>query len=278
MPIRNPDQKWTDADRQRLINIAYKYFAEFEDLNRTGKPILWAIRKEETLADLESFLREDEALRMERRMVPHDVELPFGMGQRLETSMEAAAVKLADGRTLSLRGLIDRVDTRPEDGVPVVIDYKTSRAIPQTQFDKDPVLGGTKLQLGAYAYAARQKLAANDAYAYYWYTSSKGGFKTAGYRWSQVQDDRFVGAVTTIIDGIEGGKFPPNPGEYNSHFASHENCRFCPFDRLCPGDRTEELEAAISSGRLVDYVTMKEPELANSDVGRSGPSLLDGNS
>ena len=252
----NPDDPWTEADRTRLFATAEKYFAEYEALNRTGKPILWAIKKEETLNDLEAFLRQDEKLRTELRTVPHDVEVPFGMHERFENSTEAVKVSLNDGREVSLRGLIDRLDRRTVDGVPVVLDYKTSRKTPQAQFDADPVLGGSKLQLGAYAYAARQIFDSNDAWAYYWYVTSKGEFAKAGYRWADAQDERFRDAVTTIIDGIESGHFPPQPGDYNFFWGDFDNCSFCSFKRLCPQDRNDEFEAAVLSGRLVEYVEM----------------------
>ena len=253
---QNPERHWNEADRDRLFTIAEKHFAEYEALNRTGKPILWAIRKEETLNDLEGFLRSDEKLRSELRTVPHDVEVPFGMGERFENSVDAVAVALSDGRKVALRGLIDRLDRRPIDGVPVVLDYKTGRAQSQKQFDEDPVLGGTKLQLGVYAYAAKQILDADMAHAYYWYVTSKGNFAKAGYPWGREQDERFREAVTTIIDGIESGQFPPQPGEYNFHWGDFQNCSFCQFKRLCPQDRNDEFAAAVESGRLVDYVKM----------------------
>lgn len=258
--ISDPDQPWTDADRDRLMAFAEKHFKEYEDLNRTGKPILWAIRKEETLADLETFLRRDEKMRQELRTVPRAVELPFGMGERYEQSADAAIVELpgADDRRLSLRGFIDRVDTKTGDA-PVVIDYKTSKATLQKRFDEDPVLGGTKLQLGAYAYAAKQEFASEQAHAYYWYASSKGNFQLAGYQWTGRQDERFLDAVETIIDGIEAGQFPPNPGDYDYFYGTFKNCRFCDFKRLCPVDRDEEFEKAVESGRLFDYVTMQSP-------------------
>ena len=245
----------------RLVGFAERRFSEYEDLNRTGKTILWAIRKEETLADLETFLRRDETLRSELCAIPHDVEMPFGMGHRFDNSREAALVELGDGRTLSLRGLIDRVDTQVKSGAPVVVDYKTSRSTSQKEFDRDPVLGGEKLQLGAYAYAAKQALGADEAHAYYWYASSRGNFKKAGYRWGSEQDDRFVSAITTVVDGIEAGQFPPNPGDFNFHYGTFQNCAYCDFKRLCPADRNKELENAIASGRLADYVAMKEPDL-----------------
>ena len=266
--LTDPEEKWTEADRTRLFEIAREKFAFYESLNRTGKEILWEIRKAETLVDLETFLRADEELRAAKRAVPLRVELPFGMGHRFPDSDDAAEVQLDDGRAINLRGLIDRVDRRT-DGTPVVIDYKTSKFTTQKTFEDDPIVGGTKLQLGAYAYAAKQHLGTESAHAYYWYTSTRGEFRTAGYPWGTEQDDRFREAVSTIIRGIESGQFPPNPGEYNAHYANFKNCSWCPFTRICPGDRNEEFEEAVLSGRLVDYVAMVNNESATSDDGNT---------
>jgi ATP-dependent helicase/nuclease subunit B len=257
--LADPDQRWSTADRERLGAIAQRWYTKYEELGRTGRAILWAIKVEETNADLDAFLRSDEEHRTDLRSVPVDVELPFGLSRRgASTAEPAAVVALGDGRTIRLRGLIDRVDLRA-DGVPVVLDYKTGKPYPQTSFEVDPVLGGTKLQLGVYAEAARQRYDTDEAYAYYWFTSSKGEFKRVGYPWTNERRDRFTDVVDTIVDGIERGSFPPNPGDYNSFWGSFTNCGFCPFTRICPVDRDEELEQAIQSGRLVDYVQMQEP-------------------
>ncbi len=268
--ITNPSQPWTADDRDRLFAFAEKHFDEYERLNRTGKPLLWSIKKQVILNDLATFLRRDEELRAEKQMVPASVEMPFGLVERFEHSKDAAMVELPNGRTLGLRGLIDRVDTRQANGAPVVIDYKTSKKTSQNSFDEDPVLGGTKLQLGAYAYAAKQAFDSEEAEAYYWYATSKGEFATAGYRWGTEQDDRFLSAITTIIDGIEAGQFPPNPGEYKSHFNTHENCTYCDFSSICPVDRGTEFERAVESGRLVDYLAMTVPPSEVEDEG-NGP-------
>jgi len=268
--LMSPDQRWTDEDRVRLEAIAEHRYKQYEDLGRTGRPILWEIKKEETNADLEAFLRSDEELRSELRSVPVDVEMPFGLPRDRSGEPEPAAeVTLADGRTIRLRGLIDRLDMR-SDGVPVVLDYKTGRASSAAEFERDPVVGGRRLQLGVYAEAAKQRLGTDDAYAYYWFTSSRGGFKHVGYPWTAERRGRFIDAVETIVDGIERGDFPPNPGDYNGYYGSFENCSFCSFTRICPVDRDEELEQAIRSNRLVDYVRLHEipPETAeDSDEG-----------
>ena len=264
--MSGPDYRWTDADRARLRAHADRLYAQYEQLGRTGQPILWAIRKEETNADLEAFLRSDNSLRTDLQSTPIDVELPFGLSGRGQgTPAAAAVVDIGDGRSIQLRGLIDRVDRR-SDGVPVVLDYKTGKPTKQGEFDKDPVVGGQRLQLGVYAEAAAQHFKTDSAYAYYWYTSPKGDFTHAGYAWNADRKDRFVGAVRTIVDGIERGDFPPNPGDYDFYFNSFKNCAWCAFTRICPVDRDEEFEKAVLSGRLVDYVEMLEPPEADEDV------------
>lgn len=268
----DPDYRWSDSDRERLLAIAEKHYGEYERLGRTGRPILWEIKKEETNAELDEFLRHDDDMRADRRVVPHAVEMAFGLADRSGVEQPAAEVTLPDGRTIRLRGFIDRLDVKPEGGVPVVHDYKTGSARGQSQraFDTDPVLGGTKLQLGVYAEAARQRLGTEHAEAYYWFTSTSGKFARAGYPSTPERSERFLAAVETIVDGIERGDFPPNPGDYDSHFGNFKNCGFCPFTRICPTDRGEELAHAIASGSLVDYVAMHEPPTEESDESSGG--------
>ena len=272
----DPDYRWTSEDRDRLFAIAQNRYGEYERLGRTGRPILWAIKREETNADLDAFLRSDNDMRSDRRSLPHDVEMAFGLENRNTGNEEPAAiVALPDSRSLRLRGFIDRLDIRPGDGVPVVHDYKTGGSTGQEQkkFDEDPVLGGTKLQLGVYAEAARQRFETEDAQAYYWFTSAKGKFKRVGYSWTPERRERFSDAVETIVDGIERGDFPPNPGDFSTFFGNFANCGFCPFTRICPIDRDEELEKAISSGRLVDYLAMQNPpdeDSSNTDHATTG--------
>ena len=266
----DPAHSWTDDDRARLFAHAEKRYDEYERLGRTGRPILWAIKKEETNADLDAFLRSDNEMRAEMHALPQDVEMAFGLPDRNTLTEEPAAeVTLPDGRTLRMRGFIDRLDLRASSGVPIVHDYKTGKATPQSHFEADPVLGGTKLQLGVYAEAARQRFDTDQAEAYYWFTSAKGGFKRVGYPWTSERSERFTGAVETIVDGIERGDFPPNPGDFDTHYRNFKNCGWCPFTRICPVDRDEEFEQAVRSGRLFDYVNMHEPPTQDDGSGEA---------
>ena len=279
--LDGPDQRWSEDDRVRLHTHAAKRSDEYEKLGRTGRPLLWKIHQEATAADFDAFLPADEKFRTDKQMVPHEVELPFGIaprpGQATDGARaEAAMIRTAQGREIPLRGLIDRVDWRAGDGVPVVIDYKTGKATPQSELEKDPVRGGKSLQLGAYAEAVKQHYGVDNAQAYYWYISAKGQGKRAGYTWSDPNHERFLDAVDTIVSGIEAGDFPPNPGDYSTWGGDFENCRYCPFTRICPVDRDEELERAITSGSLVDFVALGEfdaqAEAAEAEAQDGGPS------
>ena len=252
-----PDTPWTDDDRQRLRQHGERRFSEYEAAGVTGRPLLWRIEREKILADLDQFLLEDTKLRAELRTVPTAVELGFGMRVGGEAA-EAATVELPDGRSIALRGFADRVDMS-SDGTPVVLDYKTGNYKSTIHLKADPVLAGTKLQLGVYAVGAQQHYESPRSAAWYWYTSTKGEFRQAGYEWTTRHHERFVSTLQTIVDGIEGGLFPPNPGEFNTFFQEHDNCRYCAFTSICPRDRSDENETALAEDRLVEYRDMQNP-------------------
>lgn len=262
----SPSHAWSADDRARLFEIAHGRFAKFEQAGLTGRPLLWRIEKEKLLADLARFIDSDSELRSGMGTTPHAVELAIGFTSTAGVeSAEAAAIPLPDGRTLRVRGFADRVDVR-SDGSPVVLDYKTGKAKVnngsiRTALAKDPVVGGTKLQLGVYSEAAQQHYGTDRASAYYWFTSSIGEFEVAGYDWTADRRAIFSAAVGTITDGIEGGLFPPNPGDYSDHFQKHLNCRFCDFDPICPQSRAGEHEAALADRRLAPWLAMKDVDM-----------------
>ncbi|MGI9606572.1 MAG: PD-(D/E)XK nuclease family protein [Acidimicrobiales bacterium] len=269
-----PGDRWTDDDRSRLHSIADQAFADVEERGITGRPLLWEIDKEAIRSDLNRFLEEDGDLRGDLNSTPHAVEMAFGL--TLEPGVEpppAADIALTDGRTLRMRGLIDRVDLRP-DGSPVVIDYKTGSSKSggrpvRLLLAEDPVVGGTKLQLGVYSEAARQHFGTDRATAMYWYTSEKGRFDRARLDWTSEVRDRFTDVVQVIVDGIEAGLFPPNPGDYDTFYASFRNCGFCEFNSICPSNRHHEHAVAIEDPRLAPWVGLSD--LPNLDSAEGSP-------
>ena len=241
----DPDQRWQDSTRQRAFDIAAEVFEGYERRSRTGRALRWQITRADLLSDLDQFLTADERYRLEARSRPERVEWAFGTG----AETDPVRVDLGDGRQLKLSGRADRVD-RAEDGRVLVFDYKTGKADRYRALDVDAVGAGTKLQLGLYAQAALAHLGADRAAAYYWFISSDGGFKQHGYDWDQARQQRLVSVVSAITTGIEQGVFSAVPGEWNHYFAAHEGCRYCPFDRVCPRERSEMADAKAADPRL----------------------------
>jgi hypothetical protein len=194
---------------------------------------------------LDEFLEVDDDYRAASHSRPERVELPFGLGDH-----EPVTLTLPDGRSLGFRGIADRVD-RADDGHLLVSDYKTGQGRGYIGIDEgDPVREGTMLQLGLYAEAARQLLGATSTEAHYWMVDPRTGYERRGYAWTADRRQRFVEVLATIVEGIEAGVFPVEPGEWNIWRGTYEACTFCDFDRLCVRDRGEQAEIKVDAPEL----------------------------
>lgn len=239
-----PHERWTPADRARIAEIAEEVFAGYEEAGLTGRPLLWRRTRAQVLDDLDAFLTADDRHRASEAVIPVQVEMPFGLDGAPPLTLE-----LADGRTLTFRGYADRVDAG-EDGRLVVLDYKTGKDRYGNELAADPVLEGKTLQLGVYAEAAAARIGASEVDARYWMASAAGRFQQRGYLWDDVRRGRFLDVVGAIVDGIESGTFPGRPGAFDSFFGSHDNCGFCPFDRVCPRNRDDHQQAKAGAPEL----------------------------
>ena len=155
-------------------------------------------RRPDYIADLETFLDEDNAFRIETGAVPSEFEVALPAG-------EVGGVEM--------RGVVDRIDRSPDGRRAWVIDYKTgSSSTYKDLAPDDPFLGGTKLQLPAYAVAAG---AAEEVRALYWFISRKGEFRRIPYAPTAQNQRGFAETVTAIVEGVRAGAFPAVPGEEN---------------------------------------------------------------
>jgi RecB family exonuclease len=258
------DQPWTPAHRARVAELAVEVFDAYEAQGRTGRPVRWRITREDLLMLLDDFLHADDAHRASHRATPVSVEMSFGMGDA-----DPLVIALPDGRELRFRGMADRLD-RSDDGRTFVSDYKTGKGKEYVKIDEgDPVNAGTTLQLGLYAEAARQFGGADDVDAHYWQVNQAVGHRRSGYHWSDDRRQRLIDVLTVIADGIEGGEFATDPGEWNSWQGTNDSCMFCPFDSVCDRDRGEH--AAAKADRLVH-----RPQLAWVEPADREPADRDG--
>jgi hypothetical protein len=223
-----------------------------------GRPIFWARDRRRILADLDATLVHDSDHRRTHGTAPLHAELGFGFNLVADT-LPAVEVALPDGRTLRVRGRIDRVDTSA-DGTVHVVDYKTGGTWGYEKLSADdPVAGGTKLQLPLYGLAGR--LAVEDptveVRAEYWFISTKAAFKRVGYQITEEVLDRATHVIGEIVAGIEAGVFPPHPTNLSTFFRIE--CHACNPDGLGTAELRKQWERKRFDPALERYATLAEP-------------------
>ena len=237
---------------ERLAEIAQDVFGRYERLGRTGARSLWLRERRKLLRVLENERERDALRRVVDDAVPIAVEWAFGgeSGPSVEFDLGE--------RTLAFRGKVDRID-RQKDGSLAVVDYKTGKSWRYTGLRSDPVDRGRHLQLVVYALAARAGLVHGDSevpiQATYRFIDEG---KQVPVDLGRDTVERARDVLNVIVDGIESGHFPFNPGEADQN--SFSNCRYCDFDNLCPADRDLFWKSARTHEDLAGVVSLLEPE------------------
>ena len=253
-----PDQPWSDEDRERLKSIAETALQQAHDRGVTGRDLLWHRDNRRILDDLQTWLKEDDTHRARFESEQIAGELVFGA---LEESQGLVEFGLNDGSTFELRGMIDRIDRSNHGQQLIVIDYKTGGEFPKgSELRKDAIVGGRYLQLPIYAHAARQLYEQSDesrVQSAYWYITTRGEFKYNSVDWDEENVQRFEEAINLIVENIRAGHFPANPGA-DDHRAMAKNCAFCSFDAICPADRRTHWQQIKLDPSLSDYVRLSE--------------------
>jgi hypothetical protein len=252
-----PGQAWTSDDRRLLLQIGGAICDQYEARGLVGRRIFWTRDRRRILADLEAALAYDSEHRTAHGTTPLFAELGFGF---IADSIDAVEVALPDGRTLRVRGRIDRVDVAA-DGTIHVVDYKTGSYYQgyKDLLGTDPVGGGTKLQLPLYGLAGR--VAANDSQrpvrAEYWFVTSKGGFARCGYQITDEVLERTVEVLDVIVRGVDGGVFPPHPPALSTFFRIA--CHVCDPDGLGTAELRKQWDRKRDDPALREYAHLAEP-------------------
>lgn len=218
-------ERWTPADKARLLAIADQEIGLARDRGLTGLDVYSRHETRMVRADLEHFLLEDDLFRVETGAIP----------DRFEESVpetEMAGVRL--------RGRVDRIDITPDAQSAWVVDYKTGSARDFKEGKGDPLLGGKKLQLPIYLAAVA---GVPSARALYWFITRKGGFnREVVYDPNPENRARFERVLEAIVRGIRAGAFPAFSGEEDEYWGGYDNCRYCDFGRICSQRRDQEFE------------------------------------
>lgn len=260
----DPSERWTAADRARLVEIAEQVCAGYEARGITGRPVFWQRDKRRLIIELLRTLDLDDAHRAAHDTRPLATELAFGFH---DAAVDTVAIALPDGRAVRFRGRADRVDLGA-DGTVHVVDYKTGRADPYTGLSEDdPDQGGRRFQLVVYGQAARMLHGDQEApvRAEYWFVSAKGKFKRIGYPVTPAVVARVGETLETIVDGIEHGVFPPHPT--SSSTALWVECPFCDPDGLGVVDLRRAWDRKREDPGLAGFVSLVESDETTAGAG-----------
>lgn len=185
-------------------------------------------RRRELLDSCAVFLRTEATAC--RTVTPTYFELSFGMDE--EPPFE---LRLGHGKSIKLRGRIDRVDHGRKKDEWHVWDYKSGSTY---QFDRGGVLArGTKVQHAIYARAfENQHPGARVTQSGYLFPTVRGG----GARLVRAcTDQELKDALNSLFDVVARGFFP---------HGDDDACKFCDFQSVCPG-ANEQIERKIANNQ-----------------------------
>ncbi len=244
-------------DLEGLLEIANKKFIEFEQMGVTGYSMLWEVEKRNILDNLEDFFGKE---LNETEFIPTYFEVRYGMKhldfQESEISTEEPVPLKLAGKTVNLRGRIDRIDLTKDGKRARVRDYKSGKKIGK----ENDFQGGRTLQLPLYLYAARQLLGRLhkgievESAEYYFLKSGKPvGFEGSELK---VKEAKLQEILKTIAGSIEDGIFIAVPDG---------QCRYCEFKIIC-GTWTQILfERKANDPRVKGYLEMLAEETEESE-------------
>jgi len=244
-------------DLERLLEIANKKFVEFEQMGVTGYSMLWEVEKRNILDNLMDFFGEE---LNETEFIPTYFEVRYGMKhldfQESEISTEEPVPLKLAGKTVNLKGRIDRIDLTKDGKRARVRDYKSGKKIGK----ENDFQGGRTLQLPLYLYAARQLLGRLhkgievESAEYYFLKSGK----PVGFEGSELEakEAKLQEILKTIAGSIEEGVFIAVPDG---------QCRYCEFKIIC-GTWTQILfERKAKDPRVKGYLGMLAEETEESE-------------
>ncbi|MCE2512447.1 MAG: PD-(D/E)XK nuclease family protein [Acidimicrobiia bacterium] len=252
-----PDEPWPERWLARLAAVGEQECDRLEARGLVGRRLYWAYDRHQVLADLDRFLEFDNEQRAGHRSRPVAAELGFGMPH---SASGPVSVEIGNGRSVSVRGSIDRVDATPHGGL-LVVDYKTGSARAYQKLGPDdPTLGGHRLQLVLYDLAARSLLGiadTADGHGAYWFVSTKGQFSDIGYATNTARR-QVLKAVNTII------VFPLHPDE--PVWRPWVPCGYCDPDGMGTRDQWRDFQRKRDDPALARYLDLVDPDRDRSDA------------
>ena len=261
-----PSARWPESWRTHLLAVGEEECDRLAARGLVGRRLYWEHDRRQILTDLVRFLDFDDERRTHYRSQPAAVELGFGMP---DSASGPVSVEIGSGRSMNVRGSIDRVDTTPHGSL-LVVDYKTGSAGAYEKLGPDdPTLGGQRLQLVLYDLAARSMLGIGDTadgHGAYWFVSTKGQFSDIGYATNAARR-QVLEAVNAIVDGVGDGLFPLHPDE--PVWRPWVPCGYCDPDGMGTRDQWRDFQRKRDDPALARYLDLVDPDRERSEAPQS---------
>jgi ATP-dependent helicase/nuclease subunit B len=228
-------------DIKRIKEIVSAAASKYRELYPPPSEDAFLDQLRELNSAAEVFLREEE--RTPGRN-PEYLEVSIGMdsydkGSDLDTR-RPEPVKLTDGRTVRVRGRVDRIDRIGSSEYYSIVDYKTGSAAKYE--DADPFRRGRVIQHALYTAVAgqvlKEKLGTKAEVSQFEYVFPGSGGQGLRLAYQQVDLSEFPGILQSMRNVLAEGSFL-STDDYKS------DCRYCDYRLVC-GD-VEALSAASSA-------------------------------
>ncbi|MDH3222875.1 MAG: PD-(D/E)XK nuclease family protein [Gemmatimonadota bacterium] len=211
--LRRAREEGMDYDDPRFLEAALAFLSEEGERALREVPTPSRAVRDWEMNDLGDDVRS--FVDMVRQEVPDwlALELRFGFE-------EDAWLPLGDGRRLSVRGAVDRVD---DLGTHLrVVDYKTGR---DTRFGKKTGIfdGGRRLQHLIYSAVAEVLYGKPVGSAEYHFPTRRGENTVHSYSAGEYASGS--GLVRRMLEGVQAGWFPPTD--------TKDDCKFCDYREVC---------------------------------------------
>ncbi len=247
-----------DAALEVLAEAARRRFEREEARGLEGYELLWRIDKEQILEDLKRVLVEEAA--SDDPFIPAHFEIGYGMpaekGEAIDPAStgEPLRIEIGAGRTVPLKGKIDRIDISRDGTRARVTDYKTGR---MERYREDSLQGGTTVQLPVYMLAAEHILSqrhpgVRTTEARYSSVDRRGRFRSVGFAAEALASRRedLFRVIKTCLNGIAQGVFIAYP--------EPETCRRCDFRLACGEGREARFARKREDAKAADFRRMRE--------------------
>ena len=255
----SPGESWGASGEARIVEIAEEEFADFERRGLTGHPAGGSSTATRSSTCCCTTLRA-----RRRGSGPHSgatpvaVELTFGRaGHRAPPGRTRRRTRGSAGRPgrprrrgpgrrpclrLQVRQLLRRTD---RSGRPIADGG-------------DPLDGGRRLQLLAYAEAAAQQRGIDRTQRLVLVPRPGHTGVHIGYEIGPEHRQLFRETLRVLVDGVGDGLYPAHSGPDIGSPAPTSNCAYCEFDTICPADREDEWERVRADPLLDDVVRLAE--------------------